>query len=60
MKEGQVVTAYGDPVRQKYPIGEFTLVSFIKETNILELWFVESNDGQYAEMFIKKECNGTK
>jgi hypothetical protein len=57
MQTGQVVTLYGDPINQKYPVGKGTLVSFIKETKLLELWFVERPDGGYAEMFIKKDCD---
>jgi hypothetical protein len=58
MKIGETVIAYGDPIKQRYSIGQVTLLSFIKETPYLELWIVERTDGQYGEMFIKKETDG--
>ncbi len=60
MTKGETVVAYGDPIRQKYPIGKVTLLQQIKETPRLELWIIERSDGQYGEMYLKKETDGTK
>lgn len=58
MTKGETVVAYGSPIKKEYPIGKVTLVSPIKETPYVELWFVEFTDGHYGEMFFKKETDG--
>ena len=62
MKEGDVVEAYGDPIRQMYPIGKVKLIQLVKETPNLQLWIAEmkNNGNNYGEVFIKKPANGKK
>jgi hypothetical protein len=60
MKIGDLVEVFGSPIKEEYPIGKVTLVKFIKDSPKLELWYVERADGQYAELFIKKDNDGEK
>jgi hypothetical protein len=58
MKIGDEVIAFGSPFSKEYPIGKVKLVNFITDTPNLELWYVERPDGQFAELFIKKDDDG--
>jgi len=59
-KPGDIVTAFGHPLKKKYPIGEVQLVSKIKETEHLELWNIEfpNTPGKAHSIFIRKDNNG--
>ena len=63
MKEGDVVTTYGNPVKNTHPIGEAKLIKKISDhSDLLENWWVEylNNEGHQYPCLIKKTNGESK
>ena len=60
MKEGDVVEAFGNPLKQTNPLGKARLVELVKDYPKMQLWIAEmkNNGNRYGEVLIKKPANG--
>lgn len=56
MKQGDIVDAYGDCLRKKYPLGKAKLLKQIKESGCVQYWNVEflNEPGIVRDILIKK------
>ena len=61
MKEGDIVMAYGNPIKQTVPLGKAKLISKKSEYGKIENWVVQflHEPTQTRMCLIKKENNGT-
>ena len=63
MKEGDIITAFGNPVKCTHPIGQAKLIKKISEhSNLLENWWIEylNNPGRQYTCLIRKPNGESK
>jgi hypothetical protein len=60
MKEGNIIDAFGNPIKQIFPLGKVKLLKLIQDSPKLQLWKTEmlNQPGHFHILFIKKD-NGT-
>ena len=62
MKAGDIVEAYGDAVRSKYPLGKAKLIKQIKDSDNTQYWKVAfvNEPNIIRDIFIKKTDGESK